>query len=283
MIFFTNCITYNKFIFIIYCNLYPFLEFFSVKLYTFGFTLSITFFLFIWMLKKLSWRFNYDFNLFKDNVLYFFISIFVFSRLFYVLAQWNDMKFIKNPFEFFIMSDYNFSLFWALFGFLLLLLINLKFRKENITKYLDWVVLSFLFVAFIWYIGALFWWQIYWKPTNLWIEIIYTNSFSQVPYTVPIFPLPIVYAVLTFLLFSILYILKMYIKTKWLVWYLWLWIFACLNLILEFFSWKDDFFSVNFFINFNQFCSLILLFFVWRILYWTVKNASFEWIINIID
>lgn len=263
--------------------MYPFFEIFSIRIYTFWFSITIMFFLFYRMLGKLSSRFNYDFNLFKANILWFFISTFIFSRLFYVLAQWNDMKFIKKFFEFFIMSDYNFSLYWAIFGFFLILAINIKIRKENIIKYIDGVVLSFTFVLVLGYIGAFLWGQVYWSPTNLWIEIKYSNSNSLVPFTVPIFPLPIIYSILSFLLFSSLYILKMYIKTKWFIWYLGLGAFASISLIFEFFSWKDDIFSVKFFLNFNQICAIILLFFVWRILYNMVKIASFEGTMNIFD
>jgi len=193
------------------------------------------------------------------------------------------MKFIKHPYEFFIMSDYNFSLYWAIFGFFLILAINLKLRKENILKYIDWVVLSFVFVLVLGYIGAFLWWQVYGSPTNLWIELKYSNSNSLVPFTVPIFPLPIIYSILSFLLFSSLYILKMYIKTKWFIWYLGLSAFASITLIFEFFSWKDDIFSVKFFINFNQICAIILLIFVWKILYNMIKIASFEGSMNIFD
>lgn len=261
--------------------MFPFFEIFSLRIYTFWFSITIIFFLFYRMLKKLSTRFNYDFDVFRTNILWFFISTFTFSRLFYVLSQWNDMKFIKKPFEFFIMSDYNFSLFWAIFWFFVVLYLNLKIKRENIIKYIDWVVLAFSFVLVLWYIWAFLWWQIYGNPTNIWIELEYSNSNSLVPYTVPIFPLPIVYSILSFFLFSTLYILKMYIKTKGFIWYVWLSAFASITLIFEFFSWKDDIFSVNFFLNFNQICSIILLIFVWRILYNMIKLASYEGPLNI--
>lgn len=263
--------------------MFPFFEIFSIRIYTFWFSITLMFFLFYRMLKKLSSRLNYDFDIFRKNILWFFISTFLFSRLFYVLSQWNDMKFIKEPLEFFIMSDYNFSLYWAIFWFFLVLYINLKIKKDNIIKYLDWIVLAFTFVLVLWYIWAFLWGQIYWSPTNIWIELKYSNSNSLVPYTVPIFPLAIIYSILSFLLFSTLYILKMYIKTKGFIWYIWLWAFASISLIFEFFSWKDDIFSVNFFLNFNQICAIILLFFIWRILYNMVKLASFEWTLNIFD
>lgn len=262
--------------------MYPFFEISGFRIYLFWFTFIIIFFLFYWMLRKLSSRFNYDFELYRANIFWFFISTFIFSRIFYIISQWNDMKFIKKPFEFFIMSDYNFSLYWAIFWFFLVLLLNLKLRKESIIKYVDWLILSFYFVLFIGYIWAFLWWQVYWKPTNLWIEVSYNNSNSFVPYTVPIFPLPIIYAIISFIVFSFLYILKMYIKTKWFVWYLWLGIFASITLVLEFFSWKSDIFS-QFPFNFNQVCALFLLFFTWRILFQMIRRASSEWPTNILD
>jgi len=96
--------------------LYPFIEIFSgTFLYAFGVALSICFFAFLWLLKKLSKRFAYSFTFFSHNILWFFVSVFIFSRLLYVIGRWNDMKFIKDPFQFFIMSEFNFSLFGAIF------------------------------------------------------------------------------------------------------------------------------------------------------------------------
>ncbi|USN57922.1 MAG: hypothetical protein H6767_06250 [Candidatus Peribacteria bacterium] len=96
--------------------MFPFFEPISgVIIYTFGLTLTICFFMFLWMLRKLSGRFGYDFSFFTTNIVWYFLSVFFFSRLFYVIAKWNDMKYIKDPFQFFIMSDYNFSLFGAIF------------------------------------------------------------------------------------------------------------------------------------------------------------------------
>jgi prolipoprotein diacylglyceryltransferase len=63
------------------------------------------------MLKKLSTKYSYDVSIFVNNILWYFLSVFFFSRLFYVISKWNDLKYINNPAEFFIMSDYNFSLF----------------------------------------------------------------------------------------------------------------------------------------------------------------------------
>lgn len=230
-------------------------------IYTFWLTLTISFFAFLWMLKKLSIRFWYDFIIFKKNILWFFLSIFFFSRLFYVISKWHDLKYIKNPLEFFIMNDYNFSLFWAIFWFLIVLYITLKIRKEKLDKFIDWLAISLFFILSIWFIWALFWWQVYWKETTLWIEILYTNPFTPVPFQVPIFPLPIVYSILFFILFSISYISSMYIHTKWIIWYIWLIIMSLLFIIFEFFSWKYDIFRDNIWINLTQILSIIFIIF----------------------
>ena len=176
-----------------------------ILIYTFWITIMICFFLFVWMLKKLSIRFWYDFLLFKKNILWYFLSVFFFSRLAFVVWRWNDLKHIKNPLEFFVMNDYNFSLIWAIFWFFLVFYITSRIRKENLDKYIDWIALSFFFILFIWFFGALLWWQVYGNETMYGIEILYSHPFTPVPYQVPIFPLPIVYSIVYFILFSILY------------------------------------------------------------------------------
>jgi len=75
--------------------------------------------------------------------------MFFFSRLFYVISKWNDLKYIKTASEFFVTTDYNFSLFGLIFGFLLVLFINLKLRREKLVKYIDSIVLAFLLVLSI--------------------------------------------------------------------------------------------------------------------------------------
>lgn len=168
------------------------------------------------------------------------------------------MKFIKDPFEFFVMSNYNFSLFWAIFGFFLVLFINTRLEKTSISKYIDGVVLSLFLVLFVGFIGALLGGQVYGRETTLWIEILYTHPFTLVPYQVPIFPLPIVYAICSFLLFSGLYIVSMFVHIRAFVWYLGLLIFSALVLILEFFSGKYDILSSVMSFNLNQFSALII-------------------------
>ncbi len=211
------------------------------------------------MLKKLSTRFNYDYSIFIRNILWYFLSTFLFSRLFYIIGKWNDLKYIQNSLEFFIMNDYNFSLFWAIFGFFIILLLNLKLRNKKIENYIDWVVISFLFILIIWFIWAFFWGQIYWRETSFGIEISYSNPYTPVPYQVPIFPLAIVYSIIFFIEFSVLYVLSLFVKIKGLLWYIWLIVFSSTILILEYFTWKYDILKDSININFAQIFSIIII------------------------
>lgn len=231
-------------------------------IYTFWLTLTICFFLFLWMMKKLAPRYNYELNFFTKNILIYFFSTLIFSRLFFVIGKWNDLKYITNPFDFFVTSDYNFSLMWWLFGFILAFVILVKIKKESIDKYIDPLVISFIFVLFIWYIWAFLGWQVYGRPTDFWIELFYSHPFTPVPYQVPIFPLPIIYSILYFFLFSTLYILSMYVHIKSLLGYLWMIVFGSIFLIFEFFSGKFDILKESnetFAINMTQLFSIFLI------------------------
>ena len=168
------------------------------------------------------------------------------------------MKFIKDPFQFFVMSEYNFSIFWAIFGFILVLYLLTRLEKSSIRKYLDGAVLSFLFILVIWYLGSFFGWQVYGRETMFGIEMTYSNPFTPVPYQVPIFPLPIVYTITSFLIFSALYILSLFVHIKGYIWYLWLILFSTMILIFESFSGKQDILSVYSNFNLPQVYALVL-------------------------
>jgi len=223
----------------------------------------VCFFLFLWNLKRLAKRFGYSFSFFTQNIIWFFLSTLFFSRLFYVIGKWNDMKFIKDPFQFFIMSDFNFSLFWAIFWFLLVLKILTKIEKSSITRYIDGVSLSFLFILVIWYIGAFFGWQVYGRETMMGIEILYSNAFTPVPYQVPVFPLPIIYTLGSFIIFCAMYMLSLFIHLRWYIWYIGLMLFGAMIIIFESFSGKQDILSVSSIFNLPQIYATILIIWAW--------------------
>lgn len=246
--------------------MFPQFDLFGMQIYTFWLSMSIAFILFFWMLYKLSIKFWINSNFFLNSVFFYFISIFTFSRLFYILSEWRDFKFIFKEWylKFFLMSDYNVSLIWWIFWFLLVLYFKLKKFKLKSDKYIDAIVLSFFFAAIIWYIWAFLWWQILWKPTSLWIWIIYDNPFNKSPYSWPIFPLAIFYSIFCFLLFVWLYIARIFVKIEWFVWYLWILIFCSLLLIFEFFNWSPDIFSSYIYINLTQIGAILLLLYATR-------------------
>lgn len=248
--------------------MFPFIDIIPwIQIYTFGLSVAICFFIFIWNLERLSKRFSYSFGFFSQNIIWFFLSTFIFSRIFYVISKWHDMKFISNPLEFFLMGDFNFSLFGAIFWFLLVLHILVKLEKVSISRYIDGITLSFLLVAIIGYIGALLWWQVYGRETMIGIEISYTNAYSPVPFQVPIFPLPIVYSLLSFIILSILYIVSLFVHVRGYIWYIWIIAFSAMILIFEFFSGKQDIVSINTFMNFPQLCALVTCLWAWFHLY----------------
>ncbi len=253
--------------------MYPFFEPFEwFIIYSFWLTITICFFLFLWMLKKLSTRFNYDYSIFTRNILWYFLSIFLFSRLFYVIWKWNDLKYIQNSLEFFIMNDYNFSLFWAVFWFFIILILNLKLRNKHIKDYIDWITISFLFILIFWFIWAFFGWQVFWRETSIWIEILYSNPYTPVPYQIPIFPLAIIYSILFFIEFSVLYILSMFVKIKWFLWYIWLIVFSSTILIFEYFTWKYDILKDFINMNFAQVFAIIIIILSTKELYKILKE-----------
>ena len=257
--------------------MFPFFEIYEgFLIYTFWLTLTFCFFLFIWMLKKLSFKYSYDLSFFTKNIVWYFISVFIFSRLFFVISKWSDLVHIRDPFQFFITSDYNFSLIWAIFWFFLVLIINLKLKKEKLEKYIDGVMLSFFFVLFIWYLWALLGWQVYGRETTIWIEILYTHPFTKVPYEVAIFPLPVIYSIVFFIEFSIFYIISMYLGIRWFIGYLWLIVFSSTILVLEFFSWKYDVFKDNLSFNFTQALSIIIIAVSSYFLYKIVNNNDID-------
>ncbi len=166
---------------------------------------------------------------------------------------------MKDPVEFFFMNDYNFSLIWALFWFFLVLYISVIVHNLRSWKYVDVSVLSFLFASIVWYIWAFFGGQIYGKETNYGIEVLYTNPFSPVPYEVPVFPLAIIYSLVFFVLFSVLYMLAMFVSVRWIIWYTGLILIGAIFMIFENFNGKYDFFKIELWINFNQIWAIALI------------------------
>ena len=138
---------------------------------------------------------------------------------------------------------------------------------------MDVSVLSFLFVSVLWYIGAFLGWQVYGRDTNFWIEVVYKSIISPVPYEVPIFPLAIIYAIVTFFLFCALYMSAMFIKVRGIILYGGIILFSLFLLLFEIFNGKVDYFIKLWIgLNFTQICALVLIGFWARWLYRIYKT-----------
>jgi phosphatidylglycerol:prolipoprotein diacylglycerol transferase len=240
--------------------MYPQIEFFSITIYTFGLSLSIAFILFFYMLYKLSLKFGINANFFLGNTLWFFLSIFVFSRTFYVIADWQNIHFLLNQgiMKVLFMSDYNFSLMGGIFGFMVVLFFQLRRFKLSSRKYIDAIVLSFFFAAIVGFIGAFFGAQIYGKPTDSFIGIMNSSSIGNTPYTSPIFPLALLYSFASFFLFFCLYLVRKFTKIEGLVGYLGILFFSILLFVAEFYSGSTDIFRSYIFLGLNQIGAIVL-------------------------
>ncbi len=242
--------------------MYPNIEIFWVTIYTFGLALSISFILFFFMLYKLSLKFGINANFFLWNVLWFFLSMFIFSRLFYIIAEWRDFQFLwkQGILKFLFMSDYNFSLMWGVLGFMIVLIFQLKRFKISARKYIDAIVLAFLFASVIGFIGAFFGGQIYGRPTDSFMWIAATSDMSNTPYTSPMFPLAIVYSIVSFVLFFCLYIVRKLTKIEGLVGYIGITLFSLIMFGAEFYTGWTDIFKAHIYFNLNQIGALSLFF-----------------------
>jgi len=167
------------------------------------------------------------------------------------------MKFITNPFDFFIMNDFNLSLFGAIFGFVVVTFILVRLEKNSFNRYVDGIVLSFLAVMTLGYIGSLFGGQVFWRETNFGIELSYQHFSANVPFQVPIFPLPIVYALGSFIIFSAMYILSLFVHIRGYIGYMGMMLFCTMILIFENFSGKQDIISVEQIFNMPQVFAVI--------------------------
>ncbi len=256
--------------------MYPQIEILGVTIYVFGLALSVSFILFFFMLHKLSEKFGINANFFLGNVLWFFLSIFVFSRLFYIIAEWRDFQFLwsQGILKFLFMSDYNFSLMGGILGFMIVLLFQLKRFKISSRKYIDAIVLAFLFAAIIGFIGAFFGGQIYGKPTDSFMGITSTSDISNTPYTSPMFPLALLYSFISFLLFFCLYLVRKFTKIEGLVGYVGMLLFAILLFSAEFYTGGTDLFKAYIFFNLNQLGSMVLFVIGVRGLYKIYKEEA---------
>lgn len=238
---------------------FPFTEF---KIYTFWLWLSLSFIAFIYMLRKMSKKTGVNQNFFAGNALLFVGSTFLFSRLFFIISEWSDYKYLIQDriVNFFLMTDYNLSFIWGVFGFLLVLIYLIYRHQQSHEKYIDVIVVSFFFAAIIGYLAALLGGQIYGKPTGLPIGIVYQGEDMNIPYTSAVIPLALFYSLLSFTTFTLLYIAKELNKIPGFIGYMGIGIFSIILLVGEFFSGAQDIFHSFIGINLTQVGAIVGIF-----------------------
>ncbi len=254
---------------------FPFTEF---RIYTFWLWLSLAFVAFIYMLKKMSKKSGINQNFFAGNALLFVVSTFLFSRLFFVIAEWTDYKYIIGDrfLNFFLTNgdDYNLSFMWGIIGFLVVLIYLIYRHQQNHEKYIDVVVVSFFFAAIIGYLAALFGGQIYGRPTSLPIGIVYQGEDMNIPYTSAVLPLALFYSLLSFSTFTILYITKELNKIPGFIGYLGIWIFSIILLVGEFFSGTQDVFHSLIQLNLTQIGAIVGILTSWVWLFRQIRKIK---------
>ncbi len=158
------------------------------------------------------------------------------------------------------MTDYNLSFVGGVLGFLLVLFYKLYRYQQPKEKYLDVLVVSFLFAAIIGYVAAFVGGQIYGHPTSLPIGIVYRGDSVNIPYTSAILPLALFYSLGSFILFSGLYIAKEMFKIPGFIGFMGIALFSLMLFVGEFFSGNEDILRLYTTLNLTQMSALIGLF-----------------------
>lgn len=141
------------------------------------------------------------------DVIGYTLSIFLFARLFYIIGEWRDEKFIflnliegRGIFNFLrellLGENYDFSLAGGIIGFIIIYFWKSFHASKHDKKiYRDVVVRAFLISAMVGYMWAFLGGQIYGIPVDSWFSMIYDHKNSIIPFRSPLFPLPLLYIV----------------------------------------------------------------------------------------
>jgi prolipoprotein diacylglyceryltransferase len=129
--------------------------------------------------------------------------MFFFARLFHMLSDWVNEKFILmdlldgNFLEFlryfFTPPDYLFSLFGAVFGFFIVFFSKTHHAQKDRLRYLEAIVSAFLFASILGYSATLLGGQVYGIPFSSPLSITYDHADAIVKDRAALFPLPVFY------------------------------------------------------------------------------------------
>lgn len=265
--------------------MYPTIEIFGFRIFTFGTTIAFAWLIFIVLLHQFAWKKWFTKSIFS-SLASFTLAIFLSARLFYILSEWVEQKFtlmeltsghiINFSKLFFTPQEYFFSLFGGIVWFFIVFIIKTHSTKKERLRYLDVIIFAFLYSAIIWYFWALLWGQVYGIPFNSPISLVYNHKDTIIKEHGALFPLPIFYMafclIITFFLSSVS---KKISPPDGFIGLLWIWLFGVLIFFWEFLSGsrKDMFYDI-FYLNLNQIGATIgiVIAIIWILrLWWKIR------------
>lgn len=267
----------------------------TIPVTTFGVTLTVAFFLFYWMLRRLGRKYDINTAFFSINLLSFFLTTFFVSRLLHVILYaglpTKSAFSIEYPFlSFFLMSDFYFSAGGAVVAFFGLFWIHMRHREVvDREESLDITVISWVFASIVAYLGAFLGGQVYGVRSESIFAVDYVNNPILAEF--PRFPLAIVYILCTLVIFSLIYIVRKLRPERGLAAGLGALLWGIMWFLGE---WWNDASSDNIayvfglfshwkILNFNQIISLVLMAWgSWRLAH-IIPSPISEWIIDIGD
>lgn len=267
----------------------------TVPITTFGVSLTIAFFLFYWMLRRLGRRYGVNTAFFSINLLSFFLTTFFVSRLLHVIlyAGLPTKSAFSTEFpvmSFFLMSDFYFSAGGAVLAFFGLFWWHMRQReKADKEEALDITVIAWVFASIMAYFGAFLGWQVYGVRNDGIFAVDYINNPILAEF--PRFPLAIVYILATLAIFSLIYVIRKLRPERWLAAGLGALLWGIMWFIGE---WWNDASSDNIaylfgilsqwkILNFNQIIALWMMAWgSWRLAH-IIPSPLSEWIIDIGD
>lgn len=258
----------------------------SFSIYTFGVCMILAWALFFYLLHSLSLKKGLVQHIFVD-IFSFIVIPFIFGRLFHLLAEWREEKFIfmdliegSGFFVFltrlFLTDNYNLSFAGCVLGFLLVFFFKTRKNKTERPLYYDVVIPAFLAASIIGYAWAFLGGQIYGIPYDGFFSLTYDTKDSIVPFRNALFPLPILYVLSVIIIILYLYRIwkKWHSLPNWFIGYMGFGLFGIVLFLAEFLNGSSDMLSSSFVgLNLNQ---VVGLYFIGLAFVWLGKSLKFE-------
>lgn len=258
----------------------------DIIIHTFGIFLLIAGAVFFSLLHFFSLKKGIVQHIFSD-LFSFILTPFILGRIFHIIAEWRDEKFIFMDLiewkgflgflsKIFLTANYNLSFAGCVLWFLIVFFIKTRKNKADRPIYYDIIIPAFLGAAVIGYLWAFLGGQIYGIPYDGLFSIIYNTKESIVPLRNGVFPLPFLY--IFWIILIGVYLFKIFKKSQslpdWFLGYLGFWLFGILLFLGEFLNGSSDMISSSFLsINFTQ---IIGIYFIGFAFLWLGKSLKIE-------